>query len=223
MNAIHELTQATHPALFEQLAGDVDKPKMIWASGNLDALDASRQRVAIEGSRASTAYGDMIAAEFSRKLSSDYAIVTGGAYGIAAASIRATLAEGAAPIVVLSGGVDRYYPSGHTDLFNSVIAGGGVVLSSQPLGTSPSRYRFLQAHRHIAAITDATLVVEAGWRSGALYTANMAHEFGRVVGAVPGPITSTSSTGNHRLIADGIAKLVTSPEDITRFLEEKRT
>lgn len=223
MTNTRELTEATHPALFKQLAVDVDGPQMMWACGNMAALDGSRQYVAIEGSRASTAYGDMVAAEFSRKLSPDFAIVTGGAFGISAASIRATLAKGGTPIVILSGGVDRYYPSAHADLFDRVISGGGVLLSSQPLGTSPSRYRFLLSHRHIAAIADATVVIEAGWRSGALYTANHAHEFGRVVGAVPGPITSASSAGAHRLIADGTAKLVTSPTDITHLIKENRT
>jgi DNA processing protein len=98
--------------------------------------------------------------------------------------------------------VDRVYPRGHERLIEA-IAQTGLVLSEVPCGVAPSRWRFLQRNRLIAALGTACVVVEAGWRSGARSTAREANELNRVVAAVPGPITSPLSAGCHRLLRDG--------------------
>lgn len=79
--------------------------------------------------------------------------------------------------------------------------------SEAPPGALPTRKRFLSRNRLEVAVLGATVVVEAGARSNSLATAHRAHGLGRVVGAVPGPVTSPSSAGPRQLITDGRAML----------------
>jgi DNA processing protein len=141
-----------------------------------------------------------------------WCVVSGGAYGIDAAAHRAALTGSTPTVAVMAGGVDRLYPAGHTDLLTAVLERGAVV-SEVPVGFAPHRQRFLSRNRLIATAA-ATCVVEAAARSGALSTVNHALQLGRPVGAVPGPVTSTSSRGCHALIRDGAATLVTGPRDV---------
>jgi len=183
-------------------------PYALWVRGN-GSLGALLERsIAVVGSRASSAYGEHAAAEISGGVSDrGWCVVSGGAYGIDAAAHRAALTGPTPTVAVMAGGVDRLYPAGHTDLLRAVMER-GAVFSEVPVGFAPHRSRFLARNRLIAAAA-ATCVVEAALRSGALNTVNHAVELGRAVGAVPGPVTSVSSQGCHRLIRDGVAVLVT--------------
>lgn len=87
-------------------------------------------------------------------------------------------------------------------------------MSEPPCGTAPTKWRFLARNRLIAALGQATVVVEAGWRSGSLNTAGHAASMGRPLGAVPGPVTSTSSAGCHRLLREYDAQCVTSAAEV---------
>lgn len=164
-------------------------PLLLWVRG--DALHlAADESVAMVGARAATSYGDHIAADLSGDLATTgTVIVSGGAYGIDGAAHRAALGVGGATIAFLAGGVDRAYPSGHQQLFGR-IRDSGAVISEVPCGTAPTKWRFLARNRLIAAMGAATVVVEAGWRSGSLNTAGHAAALGRPLGAVPGPVTS---------------------------------
>ncbi len=122
------------------------------------------------------------------------------------------LASSGHTVAYLAGGVDRFYPSGHDALLSRIVEMGAVV-SELPCGSAPTKWRFLMRNRLIAASTRATLVVEAGWRSGSLNVAGHAVAMGRSVGAVPGPVTSAASAGCHRLIRDGAAILVTNTDE----------
>ncbi len=144
-------------------------------------------------------------------------IVSGAAYGIDGAAHRAALAAGGTTFALLAGGVDRPYPVGHSDLIGRIVSTGAVV-SEAPCGTAPTKWRFLQRNRLIAALSDATVVVEAGWRSGSLNTAAHAASLGRPLGAVPGPITSAASTGCHRLLREFDARCITSADDARELL-----
>ncbi|MGO4276716.1 DNA-processing protein DprA, partial [Paenibacillus sp. TAF58] len=117
------------------------------------------------------------------------ATVSGGAYGIDGAVHRASLASDATTIAFLAGGVDRLYPAGHSDLLRRV-GERGLLIAELPCGSSPTKWRFLMRNRLIAAASAATVVVEAGRRSGSLNTAGHAASIGRPLGAVPGPVTS---------------------------------
>jgi DNA processing protein len=145
-----------------------------------------------------------------------YAIVSGAAYGIDGMAHRAALASQGNTVAVLAGGVDRFYPSGH-DALLSRITESGAVISELPCGQAPTKWRFLQRNRIIAAVSRATVVVEAGWRSGALNTAGHAGSLGRPVGAVPGPVTSAASVGCHRLIREYSAVCVTTPDEMAEL------
>ncbi|WP_375384111.1 DNA-processing protein DprA [uncultured Microbacterium sp.] len=140
-------------------------------------------------------------------------MISGAAYGIDGAAHRAALGAGGITVALLAGGVERPYPSGHAHLIQQ-IAANGVVASEVPCGSAPTRWRFLQRNRLIAALSDATVVVEAGWRSGSLNTAAHASALSRPLGAVPGPITSATSAGCHRLIREVDARCVTSVDEV---------
>jgi DNA processing protein len=169
--------------------------------------------VAVVGSRSATSYGAHVASDIAHGVaSSGRAIISGGAYGIDAAAHRAALATDTATIAVMAGGVDRLYPVGNDDLLKSIVAAGAVV-SEVPPGFAPHRSRFLSRNRLIACAS-ATVVVEAANRSGALSTARHAADLLRPVGAVPGPVTSASSSGCHTLVRDGAAVLVTGADDV---------
>lgn len=129
---------------------------------------------------------------------------------------RAALASSGQTIAFLAGGVDRFYPSGHDALLSRIVAD-GVVVSELPCGAPPTKWRFLQRNRLIAASSLATVVLEAGARSGSLNTAGHAAALGRPLGAVPGPVTSAASAGCHRLIRDFDAVCVTSAIDMAEL------
>lgn len=188
-------------------------PTLLWVRGRTSLL-TREPRVAIVGARASSAYGDMIAAEMGGDLAASGAlIVSGGAYGIDGAAHRAALAVDGATVAFLAGGVDRAYPQGHQQLLRRIVETGAVV-SEVPCGVAPTKWRFLARNRLIAAHAQATVVVEAGWRSGSLNTAGHASSLGRPLGAVPGPVTSAASAGCHRLLREYDARCVTSTADV---------
>lgn len=120
-------------------------------------------------------------------------------------------------IAVLACGVDVPYPAGHAGLFDA-IAAQGLIVSEWPPGHVVSRLRFLERNRIIAALACGTVVVEAAERSGALNAARQAKDLGRLLMAVPGPVTSAQSAGCHQMIRDWHAILVTSPADVIQAL-----
>jgi len=118
---------------------------------------------------------------------------------------------------VLACGVNYAYPVGHEEMFGT-IAGNGLIVSEWPPGSRPTRLRFLIRNRVIAALTEGTVVVEAGHRSGALNTARHAAELSRTLMAVPGPVTSEQSAGCHRIIRDWNGACVTCASDVLELL-----
>jgi DNA processing protein len=151
-------------------------------------------------------------------VSRGYTVVSGGAYGIDGMAHRATLACGGRTIAVMAGGIDNLYPSGHDELLRRIMAEGAVISEVAP-GGAPTRWRFLQRNRVIAAIAGGTVVVEAGYRSGSLNTATHARDLDRPLGVVPGPITSGQSAGCHRLLrSNPAAQLVTSVADMVELM-----
>ena len=192
------------------------RPLALYVLGNPWRL--TDNGVSIVGSRAATGYGEHVTMEMTSALADrGYTIVSGGAYGIDGMAHRAALAGGSATIAYLAGGVDRLYPVGHETMLRRVMEQGAVV-SELPPGSAPTKWRFLQRNRLVAAHTDGTVVVEAGVRSGSLNTAGHAKALGRHVMAVPGAITSPASAGCHRLIREEGATLVTTADDVIAVL-----
>lgn len=194
-------------------------PMCLWTQGALALGPASTRSVAVIGARASSAYGEHMTGQLAGGLASDgWLVVSGGAYGIDAVAHRAALAGEAPTVAVLAGGVDRAYPAGNARLFRTVVEQGGALVSEVPPGSLPTKSRFLQRNRLIAAMTRGTVVVEAAWRSGALNTAATAARLLRPVGAVPGPATSATSAGCHRLIREGAAVCVTDAAEVRELV-----
>jgi DNA processing protein len=192
-------------------------PLVLWALGPLHLTDVEQRGCSIVGTRAATAYGEHVAADLAAGLvERDVAVVSGGAYGIDGAAHRAALATDGLTAAVLACGVDVPYPAGHSALLRR-IADEGLIVSEYPPGVRPARYRFLTRNRLVAAVTGATVVVEAGLRSGAANTAAWAEALGRPVCAVPGPVTSSASAGCHVLLR-GDATLVTRAADIVELV-----
>lgn len=194
-------------------------PLCLWVRGRAAALEGPGGAVAIVGARAATSYGEHVAGELAAGIAESGAVVvSGGAYGIDGAAHRGALGVRGATVAVLAGGSDVLYPRGHTELLERIIRDGGAVVSEVPCGTTPTRWRFLARNRLIAAFSGATIVVEAGARSGSLNTAGHAAAIGRPLGAVPGPVTSAASVGCHRLLRDYDARCVTSPGEALELI-----
>lgn len=190
-------------------------PPALWVRGGLCA----RSTVAVVGARASTTYGERVAYDLAHGLATrGSCVVSGGAYGIDAAAHRGALGAGGPTLVVLAGGVDRAYPAGNARIFEEAVGTGGALVSEVPPGSLPTKSRFLQRNRVIAALSDATVVVEAAWRSGALSSAHHAAALLRPVGAVPGPVTSAASAGCHRLLREGHAVCVVDADEVAELL-----
>lgn len=189
---------------------------------------ATRGSVAVVGSRSATPYGVRVATELGAGLAgAGFTVVSGAAFGVDVAAHRGALHAGGSvgarecasgvTVAVLACGIDRAYPVAHRSLLDAAASSGAVV-SEYPPGSVPARHRFLVRNRLIAAFAEATVVVEAGRRSGSLNTATTAGSLGRQVLAVPGPVTSAMSVGCHDLIRESKAALVTDTRDVIGLL-----
>lgn len=207
-NGIRLVDPATVPGLADL---GPHAPHVLWVRGDIDALGAER-RLAIAGARAATSYGESVCADITGDVvAAGVTVHSGGAYGIDGAAHRAALMSGGATVAWLAGGVDRMYPIGHAQLGDRIAsAAGSALVSEVALGSSPTRWRFLSRNRLLAAATQATVIVEAGFRSGSLNTAGHAASLGRPLGAVPGNVTSAASAGCHRLLREYDARVITT-------------
>jgi DNA processing protein len=185
-------------------------PSCLWVVGRLPTVH--KRLVAIVGARAATGAGCArtreLAADLGRR---SVAVVSGGAFGIDAAAHEGALAAHAPTFAVLGCGTDIAYPDRHQDLF-ARIAGAGGLLSEYPPGTPPRRGQFPARNRIIAALAEAVIVTEAAVRSGALITARLAQELGRLLLAVPG------SPGTDALVRHGQALPVGTADDVLAAL-----
>jgi DNA processing protein len=200
--------------------GEPIPPLALWVKGAAEVTTTAVRSVAIVGSRASTAYGEHVTAELAYGLASrEVDVVSGGAYGIDAVAHRGALAAGGGTVIVSAGGLDRPYPAGNASLYDRV-GETGLLVSESPPGSAPQRHRFLSRNRLIAALSSATIVVEAAARSGALNTARHCQVLGRSLMVVPGPVTSPMSAGCHALLRRDVepARLVTSVDDVLEIV-----
>jgi DNA processing protein len=190
------------------------QPLGLWVRGSVPVANLFDRAVSVVGARAATGYGEHIAAELGFGLvQAGMTVVSGAAYGIDGAAHRGAISAGGPTVAVLGCGIDMAYPAGHSGLIDG-IAAAGLIVSEYPPGTTPARHRFLVRNRLIAALSSATVVVEAGVRSGARNTATTAATLGKVVMAVPGPITSPMSVGCHDLLRTGGAVVAGSVAEI---------
>lgn len=204
--------QASYPAAMEELD---DAPPLMFCRGSI--LPRDTISVAIVGTRHATAYG----LQQTRRIAMDLAragvtIVSGLARGVDTAAHRAALEAEGRTIAVLGGGLGKIYPAENSPLADRISEHGAVISEYAPMA-QPRGGMFPQRNRIIAALGQATLVIEAPMRSGSLITARLASELGHSVGALPGQVNSRASQGCHHLIRDG-ATLVQHADDVLELL-----
>jgi DNA processing protein len=199
-----------YPAL---LGAIHDPPTGLFVRGDADADVLADPSVAIVGARACTAYGAHVSRTLGRELAAaGLVVISGLARGVDAEAHRGALESGGKTVAVLGCGIDRDYPAAHASLARR-IERSGLIVSEYAPGVEPAPWRFPARNRIVAGLAQATVVVEARERSGALITADLALEEGREVFAVPGEITSALSAGTNALLRLG-ASPVTSGGDV---------
>ncbi|WP_131738009.1 DNA-processing protein DprA [Actinomadura roseirufa] len=191
-----------------------NRPYALWLRGPGDLRNGCLRSVAVVGSRAASPYGLRAAAEFASDLAdAGWTVISGGALGIDAAAHRGALAADGTTVAIFANGVDVPYPASNEGLF-AEMARRSLLVSESPPGVPPHRLRFLVRNRLIAALSRGSVIVEAEARSGALNTATWARRLGRVVMAVPGPVTSRTSVGCHRLLREEGTVLISRTAEI---------
>jgi DNA processing protein len=205
------------PRFPRALAAIFDAPAGLFlrGGGEPDLLD--RPAVAVVGARSCSSYGADVARMLGRDLAAaGLVVVSGLARGIDGHAHRGALDADGITVAVLGCGVDRDYPAAHAELA-ARIAERGLVVSEYAPGIEPAPWRFPARNRIVAGLAQATVVVEARERSGALITADLALEEGREVFAVPGEITSTLSAGSNRLLRSGATPLTAFADVLESF------
>lgn len=191
-------------------------PNLLYLRGNADFR--TTKVISIVGTRRATSYGKKVIETLLSELSTyPLLIVSGLAYGVDIHAHKTALALGLPTLAVVAGCIENIYPSAHNQVAEEMLSNGGI-LSEHPLHTLPEPYQFAMRNRIIAGLADATIVVEAGEKSGALITARWANEYSREVFAVSGGIYDPYSTGCHYLIKTHQASLLTSAADIVEAL-----
>lgn len=199
---------STYPANLSALA---DPPLTLFAAGNIDCLQ-SEQMLSVIGARHASREGVLLTKRWCHFLSDRQICITSGmAYGIDQAAHNGALSGPSPTIAVLGCGLGTLNSS-QQPLVRS-IARQGCVLSEYSPSVAAKPEHFPQRNRIISALSQATLIMEAGMRSGSLITARLAGEQGKEVMAVPGSVLSARHAGCHHLIRDG-AILIESAKDI---------
>ncbi len=219
MNKVKQISPLNHPLL--QRVSVIDKPATnIWYIGEIAAEWANRPTVAIVGSRKPTDYGRSVTLKLASALAARGVIIVSGlALGHDALAARGALDASGTTIAVIGNGLNNIHPRSNTLLAKEIIEKGGVILSEYEPDYPVYKQNFLERNRLITALSDITVVVEAGERSGTLNTAAHALAQNRELMAVPGNITSPLSIGCNRLIAQG-AEPVLSADDIIEKLRQ---
>jgi len=200
------------------LADLATPPIGLVIAGDRSVLLKLDKSISIVGSRQPTNYGLQLSHSLASQASlAGLVVVSGGAYGIDTASHQGALSAGGLSIAVLAGGINRLYPLENQKLFKDITKSGLLISEVMP-NTESKPYRFLIRNRLIAALSRSTVVVEAKFISGSIRTARDAAEIFRPVFAIPGPVTSPLSEGCHRLIAERVADIATSLDEILEVI-----
>lgn len=190
-----------------------DAPALLYCQGAVD-LDAPRA-VALVGTRQATDYGRRATEKLVTGLVPHQPLIISGlAYGIDIMAHRAALEAGLPTVGVVAGGLDCLYPAEHRRTADRMVAEGGALLTEYPFGVRPMKLQFPARNRIIAGLSEATIVVEAAARGGALITAELANDYHRAVLAVPGEIFAPYSLGCNQFIRDAKAAPCLSADDI---------
>ncbi|MGI4750916.1 MAG: DNA-processing protein DprA [Janthinobacterium lividum] len=202
-------TDATYP---KRLKACVDSPMMLYFKGE---TDLNRQRIiSVVGTRKATSYGRQLCEELVDSLKIyDVTVISGLAYGIDVCAHKACIKHQISTVGILGHGLDRLYPSQHQSIAEKMLGNGGL-LTEFPSQTNPDRENFPKRNRIVAGMADATIVVEASIKGGALITAEIANSYNRDVFTFPGRIGDEFSEGCNFLVRFNKAGLLTSYADL---------
>jgi len=204
---------SSYPAWLREIP---DPPLVLYLRGSIDSLQEPECKLAVVGSRRATRYGIEMAKRFcTAAAAAKWITVSGLALGIDTAAHRSTIDAGGRTVAVIGSGLCRLYPQENLQLARE-ISENGAVISEFPMNFPPDRRTFPMRNRIISGLSCATLVVEAGLKSGSLITANQAADQGRQVFAVPGRADASHSRGCHSLIRSGAVLA----ENFSDILEE---
>jgi DNA processing protein len=213
------INDENYPSLLREIP---KAPEILYLRG--DFADWEKPLVAIVGTRKATSYGLKVARELAGDLAAKgVVIVSGLALGIDAMAHKGALDAGGLTLAVLGSGVNQIYPATNAGLAREILQKGGAIISEFPPEQMPDKWTFPQRNRIVAGLSQATIVIEAPEKSGALITAYLALDFNREVGAIPGEITSVNSVGTNALLRRGAA-VIRSADDVLELLgmeEEK--
>lgn len=200
----------------QRLKHCADSPIVLYKKGN-GSINPPRA-ISIVGTRNATREGKEITENLVKDLkAAGVTIVSGLAYGIDIAAHNASLKNNIPTIGCLAHGLDRIYPKLHERTAKEMLELGALI-TDFPIGTDPDRENFPKRNRIVAGMTDATIVVEAAVKGGALITAELANGYDRDVFAVPGRVTDTHSAGCNKLIKELKAAMITSAEDVLKAM-----
>ncbi len=193
-----------------------DAPVLLYYKGSAN-LNHPRI-ISIVGTRMATDYGKQLCALLAETLKPyDVLIVSGLAYGVDIAAHKECLKQGIPTIGVLGHGLDRIYPYHHQKIASDMLENGGL-LTEFSFNTMPDRENFPKRNRIIAGIADATIVVEATLKGGALITADIANSYNRDVYAFPGRMKDEYAQGCNFLIKTNRAALMSHPKDLINYM-----
>lgn len=201
------LWEDNYPKILQEIA---NPPFFLYVRGNID----NSPKLAIIGSRKISEYGRKIIERFTPSLVQYFTIVSGGAIGCDSLAHEETLKQNGKTLVIIGTGIDICYPSFNQKMYEKVVELWWAIISIFPLGEWPNPYNFPIRNEIISGISNGTIVVEAGEKSGTLITASLALEQGRDLFAVPWEIFRSNSLGCNNLIKKGEAKPVSMVEDI---------
>jgi DNA processing protein len=202
-------TDARYP---KRLKNCGDSPTLLYAKGNME-LNLPKV-ISIVGTRNATDYGKQLCHQLIEELQQyNVLIVSGLALGIDVAAHKECLKLNVPTVGVLGHGLDRMYPNQNRVTAEKMLENGGL-LTEYPSGTVPDRENFPQRNRIVAGMTDATVVIEAGIKGGALITAEIANSYNRDVFAFPGRLDDVYSEGCNFLIRNNKASLLTCVADL---------
>lgn len=214
-----EINDSDYPEILKKIK---NPPSVLFYRGNFDPL-LFKKSLAVVGSRRMTRYGKMVIEKFIPFLVKEkVTIISGFMYGVDTEAHQKCVEYNGKTVAVLGGGLNILYPPENGKLYQKILETNGLVISEYPPDFKPQLWTFPQRNRIVAGLAClGVLVVEAGEKSGAIITANLARRQGKKVFAVPGPITSFTSVGTNFLIKNRLAKMVTCPQDILGQKEEK--
>jgi len=203
-----------YPKLLKKIGKNA--PKKLYYKGTWNE-EIFRNCLAVVGSRQMTIYGKQVVEKIVTEITAaGITIVSGFMYGIDAASHKAVLKVGGKTIAVMPCGIDLIHPEYQKDLYNEILNNNGLIISEYEGKMEPANWTYPQRNRIVAGLSAATLIIEAGEKSGSLITANLAKKFKRKLFVVPGPITSENSKGIMQLIKQG-ATPIAYAKDILDF------